>query len=789
MRTLVLLAIVLMLVACGIDNTMYNAKNYFKSAQARALNANGRPTPQAVDEYTKAIQKCGIVLSRNSTGKRADDALFLMARALFYKRNAAFQAKDAFEGLIAGFPDSKHIPDAYIYLARVLREVNQSAQSEAVLERFVRDPKYLKHHARALLVLADFEIADKDYIRAQFWLERIIRDYRNADEFRDAYFLFGKNYYMQNEYAKSLEEFQTFINTRSIPRERKLEARYFVALNLYELKRYTDALREIRYVNRIETRPDMLSKARVLYGRALLSEGFEEDGLAELEAVTKTYPRTEHAAAAYYFWGRYLYYQKGRPDAAVTHLNRVRTEFSASVYAPLGQNLANAINQSKNTRTPDSTRNLQDFLDFHYLRAESFLGAIALPDSALTSYRRVISERDVFTTQADSLRARIQTHRTELDSLRLLIPVVPEEAAEAVVSPSPDHADTLQIITEMEEPEEVQPLPDSLVSAEIDDLTSGISTESDSLFSDNVLDPETPELAVVDQPSKEGIPTKPEDDPLALARDRIQVLTQNIAHLGEQLPRLDETINRFDKEIVPFCKYSVFTILRSIPGREADAEELYREMLQKYPRNMYTAAASAVMAGKTPNLVDPDLEEAESAFDLALDLYPQAPDSLVIAMQEFTESPFDILRTRANYRLGWFYAFEVPDTILAKPYLDAVLENAADIAYSDAVRRFYDGRKFLKREALQADPEVVDSIAIPVDAVSDSLLPELELMPDSLHIDADSLSLDDHEPKQSSPTPDPAEASQQDGGETHDSPIEQAPQDILPPREEDADTK
>ena len=140
MRVTTLLVLLGILVACGIDNTMYNAKKYFESAQNRALSANGRPTPQAIDEYTKSIQKCGIILSRNSKGKRADDALFLMARALYYKKNSAFQAKDAFENLIRGYPDSKHIPEAHLYLARVLREVNQVQQSEALLEQFVRNP-------------------------------------------------------------------------------------------------------------------------------------------------------------------------------------------------------------------------------------------------------------------------------------------------------------------------------------------------------------------------------------------------------------------------------------------------------------------------------------------------------------------------------------------------------------------------------------------------------------------------------------------------------------------------
>jgi tetratricopeptide (TPR) repeat protein len=142
---------------------MFNARNYFKSAQNRPLNNMGRPTAQAVDEYTKAIKKCGMILSDGGKDPRAHDALFLMARALYYKGNSAFQAKDAFENLIAGYPDSRHIPDAYIYLARVMRDINQPAESERILEQFILNPIYQKHHPKALMVLADFEIKDKDY--------------------------------------------------------------------------------------------------------------------------------------------------------------------------------------------------------------------------------------------------------------------------------------------------------------------------------------------------------------------------------------------------------------------------------------------------------------------------------------------------------------------------------------------------------------------------------------------------------------------------------------------------
>ncbi len=710
-RLSLLSALLFMIVACGIDNTMYNAKNYFESAQERALNANGRPTPQAVDEYTKAIQKCGIILSRNSKGKRADDALFLMARALYYKKNSAFQAKDAFENLIAGYPDSKHVPDAYIYLARVLRDVNQTDESEAVLERFIRDSRFKKHHARALLVMADFEIKDKDYSRAQYWLERIIRDYKDSKEFKEAFFLFGKNYYMQKDYQRSLSEFERFIDTRGIPKPQKMEARYYVAANLLDLGRAEEAEKESRYLIRHESRPDLLSKAKVLHARILLALGEEEGGLRALEDVSKDYPRTEHAAAAYYHWGRYLYYFLGDAQTSTSHLNRVRTEFSQSEFAEPAKNLADAISSASSTASPDIKRDLQAFLDFHYKRAESFLGAISLPDSAIAAYKTVISYQDSLQGWADSLQVKLDSLNVQIDSLNAFLPDSTETSVQEkelpVVSLSPDSTD---VSLETVDPDAT--IADSL-GAEIQETATlpgkeesvAVAVDADTLavVDENAGDADLPPTEAEASTEKEEMPMEeipaPEEDPIAITRDRLEILRQNYGRIEEELQQLTEPLQRFAGEVVPFCRYSIFNILHEIPQREDEAIQIYEELLANHPRNIYSSAAKAVLAGKTPSLVDPALEEAELSFDTALDFYPAHEDSLVMSMQEFTESEFEHLRTRANFRLGWYYSFESPDTSAARPYLDQILENDPNSEYAEAIRRFYDGSVFLKREA------------------------------------------------------------------------------------------
>ncbi|MCB5261433.1 MAG: tetratricopeptide repeat protein [Candidatus Cloacimonetes bacterium] len=792
-----LLAMLFALLGCGIDNTMYNARKYFDLAQARPLAANGRPAPQAVSDYTKAIKKCGIILSDGGKGKRADDALFLMARALFYKGNSAFQAKDAFEGLIRGYPNSKHIPESYIYLGKVLRDINQVAESEAVLERFVRDPKFVKDHPRALLVMADFEIQDEDYHRAQYWLERIIKDYRKTPEFKEAAFLFGKNYYEQGDYTRSLQEFETFINTRRIPKPQKLEAKYFIGLSHFGLEEYDKALKQAKYLARNEERPEMLSRARVLYGRALLAVKEVEDGLKELKEVTTSYPRTENSAAAYYYWGIYLYYEQGNFDEAVQYLNKVRTEFTQSPLAEKGTQLATAINKTKPATNLDSSRDLQAWLDYHYLRAENLISPLALPDSALATYRQVIDEREYFAAKQDSLLIKIEAASNKADSLIAILPPPIEEAevdsldtltdAEepepseteiaALFPAEPSELDSLTILTnaefsdslqtdidqplptelefepaipdsieieedeplEPEQPQELSPLPDQPEEA-LDEVFPPDETleikepEAEPALPDAIeivedepseqpLEAEQPEEALDEEETPEASIETEEQEEINTNSALLQELQRDLSTWQQKAEELEPLLERFDTQIVPFCYFSMISLLRKLPDRTEEAETLYQIMLEQYPRNMYSAAATAIKEGRSPRLVDPAYNEALAAFDAALDSYPESADSLVMQMQDYTESEYNDLKLKANYRLGWHYSFEDPDTTLAKAYLSAVLDDPQNTEYAPTVRRFFDGKNYLLR-----DSGLIDSTAVKADSLA---IPDLEAEPES----------------------------------------------------------
>ena len=689
----------LLIASCGLNNTMYNARKYFRAAQARPLNSNGKPTPQAVDEYTKTIQKCGIIITERKGSPIIDDALFLLARALYYKGNSAFQAKDQFEALIAGFPQSPHVPEAHIYLARVLRQINRPQDAEKLLEGFVRDARYLKHHPRALLVLAEFEIGDKDYARAQFWLQRIITDYARTPEFREAFFLFGKNYYEQKDYNASLREFEKFVSTRGISKELRLEGRYYMALNLLELGELDRSYKLVASLINEESRPEKLSQVRVLKARLLLAGSDPAKGVTEVDDISKAYPRSLSSAAAYYYLGDHHFYRDKDITKATTAYNKVRTEFPASEFVAPSQQKVTALNQIKQNQNLSVTGNLQQFVDYHLLAADNFTNAFALTDSALAMYDRVLRAPAPLRVERDSLGIRMDSLQARADSLDLRITEL--EAILAAKAPAAyEQNEDSEAVAGLETPESPDPSTETSVAD-----TLWLPGPADSLKPD-VQKPagtDSTLVAAVEDPVVKELEK--------LRSSRTQTGTQ-LASVNTRIKELDGILTRFDSEILPLVYFAKASLLKRKAAPETSLREIQGIMESQFPNDKYTNALRMLIAGQPIRLVDPEEDRQASRLDMALGLFPTQPDSMRVLLEELAESPYSDIRLRANFRLAWFYSFDLADTTGAKVYLDKVLEHPQGGDFATAARKFYDGKHFKFPKPAPDSLAQVDSLSV-----------------------------------------------------------------------------
>lgn len=785
--------------SCGLNNTMYNARKYFDSARERPLNANGHPNPQAIQEYTKAIKKCGIILSREKTGRNTDDALFLMARALYYKGNSAFQAKDQFEALIDGFPESPFYGEAHIYLAKVLRDINRNEEAENLLEDFVNNPEHEDLHPQALLTLTEFEIEDEDYTRAQYWLEKIINQYPKSDEYREAFFLFGKNYFIQEDYEASLREFERITTARRIPHELKLEARYYIAMNQFLLGQTEESWKTIQRLVRDENRPVKLAQARVLKGRLHFARGEAEEGIEELEGVTQAYPRTRSSAEAQYYLGEYHFHQSKNLDKALTAYNKVRSEFSQSELAEPAQQKAAAITQLKQSSTLDQENNLQQFVDYHISAAENYYSQFALRDSAIVMYQRLIDSRDSLLVLKDSLLLLKEDKQSRMDSLSAELALLPEPLPKDTLAiadslPEQDEAaredtlamaqtpkmeeisapgDTLAMADSLritEEPamdeqapadsqnvvSEEEPAPEPEL-AEGEESSEDLEAGADSLFipeeefaSDALSPPDSlggspadlEETDVPDSLVAEGIEEEPPPSPAERRATLQQELTSaetELSALDSRIANLDGILQSYETEYIPLALFSQASIYNRSGADSTLIRDIHSRMQEEYPGNKYTNALEAMITGAPIRLVDPVEEAQELRLDIAFGLADTQPDSMLVILNELTDSEFTPIRVKANFRLGWYYTFEEPDTSQARPYLEEVLNLEQQGDHAQMTTRFFDGRDFNLNpfDALAATIAEADSLkrARELEAQADSLNKIEDLIADSDTID------------------------------------------------------
>ena len=805
--------------ACEV-NTMFNARNYFNSAQSRPLTSNGRPNAQAIDEYTKAIKKCGKIIETDKKGKRVEEAYYLMAKSLYYKGNSAFQAKDQFQNLVIRFPESKYVPEAYIYIAKILRETNQPKEAEKLLDEFLRNPKFRKQHPQALSALADFAIKDKDFIKAQHYLERIITEYPKTKEYREAYFLFGKNYYEQKDYDKSLEAFKTMQKARGIDKEKKLEGTYYIGLNELELGQANKALKTAKGLIRTETRPDKIPFVRLLKARAHIALGDTTEARTEIEFITKNYPRTEGSAGAYYYLAENYYYNQGKIPQAITNYNKVRIEFSNSPLAKIAQAKASALGSVAPRAGLDCETGLSQFLDYQYQAAESFLNVLAMPDSAVARYKIVIAQKDSLIARRDSIRTALNKNNALLDSLKAILPAtsIPVtdssgtlEQTELPVAQSDTSAviavtDTLAEV-EINESDNEQTLADTLKTAEVeiplaDSLQQEVViSEGDSLaFREeiNSFNPLPDSLATEEKPEFASPKANSESDSLTLAiGQRIQTLEKENAQYSQRLEKLDEIIERFDSEIIPFCMFAIGSIYHNISPELPENTEIMAKMQEQYPENKFTKALNALQNDLPVRLIDPREERMEQLLDSYLENITTAPDSALVGLQELTNSPYHKIKLAANFRLGWYYSFENMDTLLAKPYLKAVLDEPEAGEFATVARRFFDGNNFLLRGAPpvvipQNDTTAVDSTGVEqTESIKEWNFPTpaeiYATLPDSLKMYSGIPVLMDSLAKAVSPPEDKTEEqiSVPEMESPVDNPVPASPEEVIPEKKEE----
>jgi len=643
----VLILAIWSIVGCSYDNTLYNAKKYYYSAQKKPLNQSDKPSPQAIDEYTKTIRKCGYILTERKNSSEVDDALYFLAMSLYHKGNSFFQAKEQFLNLIRNFPDSPYTPQAFLYLAKTYRQINEPKESENLLTNYIIQPERNQWHPAAIALLADFSIQDKDFIKARYWLEKLMSQYPKSKEGREASFLLGKNYLEQKDYINSILFFNKTLETRGISTSVKNDSRYLLAVNYMLLNNYAKSLSLLKKLLKEENRQEKIPLINLLLARNLINSNNEIEATDIFQSIIKSNSRTVLSAEAYYWMAEYYYYQQRDIQKAIDMYNKSKIESSTfSLFNDANRKQASLLNINQNANI-QFENDPQFYIDTKLSIAEDLFTIFNKPDSAFSIIEGISRIPLSLQSKLDSLSIVKNNINIKLDSL---------------------------------------------------DFLSGLQQEPSSIKLDNNDSLRTDD--VIKDTSDNSIYSKSQTR-IVKNDDIYNNLSNELQFIEQDVLKTNALLNLVTDTYIPYSLFFKASIIYKSDKTSAIITDTYNLMNEIYPHNKYTKALKQIIEGKPVRLINYEAEKDEIEYDKALSDITDFPDSSLVILNRFAKSVDHILCTQANFRLGWYYTFENPDTTLAKTYYDNVLKKDRISDYAKLILRFYNGSRFINRSDQQ----------------------------------------------------------------------------------------
>ncbi len=678
-----LLLMSLTLAGCVYYNTLHNAKKLFKKAQEKELSTTGRPTGRAMSDYDKAMKKCGYILTEYKDNKYADDALFLLARCLFYRQNY-MQAAEKFEDIFTFYPDSEYEIEARIYIAKCQYQRRKKSEAYTLLQQFLINPAYQEKHSMAILLLAQYYLEEKSYLNAEKYLRKLIEEHAESEEYDEAFFTLAKVHYEAGEYAMSNEVFTKLLSS-GVERYRKRDAEYYMALNYIMLDDYLNAHEVRKKLQSEEYRTNVFSKIDILAARIKCGEK-DFDGAIEIyERVIKDNMRGGVSAEANFRLAELYFQDLHNYEEAIKAYNKVKKTDSKSKFVKTALAKSAVASQIIQFQSGEGNIATHELVSQSFKLAEYYIDVLSLPDSALVVYENIISQKSRLIAKMDSLQI-------EYDSL------VKVQIADSLASLS--QVDSLAA--------------DSLEIAIMEsDSTQTIVTKEVKIDSTKDISKENGKVSKADNNEIACAPQNTETAAEKQAGRQRKIKTQ-----GEDIERYKKDIGLYDEEFIPFTLFIKTWLYRELKADTLMANVMLSKLETDYPQNKYTYASRDFLNNKDVEMMTPTRKILETELDTAIEAAYENPETsleMLIAMKIADED----LVLKRNFSAGCIYYFEMRDTTSAQPLFKQIIAEHGSSEYATFLKNnklmengkisYYNRLPYLVKQEEEA---VADSLAI-----------------------------------------------------------------------------
>jgi tetratricopeptide (TPR) repeat protein len=428
--TLVTAALALSAGSCAYYNTLYLARKYYHRGTAGLPYVADKPEGGAVTHFNKSIDFSKKVIAHYPRSKWVDDAYLLWARSLIGKDDP-LQTMTMLRDFPTRYPDSPLKEEALFYLGVAGRKARKYPEAYSALTDFLaRAPRHeLVPHghleqARVLVALGRHDEA----VQAA---TRVIEGFPKSEQRDRAIVLRAEALLAQGRHEPARADYQ-FLGSRASTDEERFSFLLKEADCLEAGRRYDEALKLLGDAASHEQEPlkpaapgiaatpsnpagaERWGRLQLRIGTAHLLAGRREPALESYRRVVELMPRTLLAAEAQYRLG-YAYETVADDfEAARAEYAKVQSQSPSSPYTAQAQRRLADLERLGQYRSQTGADSVGKKVEAAFLLAELYLFQLDKPERALEEYARIAREHAGSPHAAKAMNAQAWVLREKL---------------------------------------------------------------------------------------------------------------------------------------------------------------------------------------------------------------------------------------------------------------------------------------------------------------------------------------------------------------------------------------
>ena len=344
---------------CAYYNTFYNAKKFYKeaekdrkkrektlvvelSAEEKArrkksgqatTNTGSIASSKEMQNYQRSIEKASRVLEFYPESKYIDDALILLGKCFYYRRDFK-KALRKFEEIIKLYPDSEFIPEARLLMAKTYLGLENFDEAENQFRDISLDSKISKK----IVEEARFELGGLYYEKEDY--EQAADNYTSTAKEADDKLILAMSLYRLGECYIQLKQYQDApeIFKRAVkisPNEDfKSQATYKLGEAQSFTGNYNAAIKTYSKLLSIEYEASRIPKTKLALAENQNKSGDLQEALKWYDNIIEEHKRTDASARSYFAKAKIEEFINIDYKKAKENYDQVRAEFQSSLIAP-----------------------------------------------------------------------------------------------------------------------------------------------------------------------------------------------------------------------------------------------------------------------------------------------------------------------------------------------------------------------------------------------------------------------------------------------------------------------